>query len=62
VRIDSPKNNPGKDTTAVKKPYHIVSREADTAAATVERFAKANGRILLPLVEPAGVSRGSVRR
>jgi transposase-like protein len=35
----------------VKKPYHIVSREADTAAATVEQFAKANGQILLPLVE-----------
>jgi putative transposase len=51
VRIDSPKNNSGKDTTAVKKPYHIVSREADTAAATVEQFAKANGQILLPLVE-----------
>jgi hypothetical protein len=45
------KPNPGKDTTAVKKPYHIVSREADTAAATVEQFAKANGQILLPLVE-----------
>jgi putative transposase len=45
------KPNPGKDTTAVKKPYHIVSREAATAAATVEQFAKANGQILLPLVE-----------
>jgi putative transposase len=35
----------------VKKPYHIVSREAKTASATVEEFAKANGQILLPLVE-----------
>jgi len=42
---------PGKDTTAVKKPYHIVSRDAETASATLEEFAKANGPILLPLVE-----------
>ena len=35
----------------MKKPYHIVSREAKTASATVEEFAKANGQILLPLVE-----------
>jgi transposase-like protein len=35
----------------VKKPYHIVDRETATAAATVEEFAKANGQILLPLVE-----------
>jgi putative transposase len=35
----------------VKKPYHIVSREAQTAAASVEKFAKANGQILLPLLE-----------
>jgi putative transposase len=35
----------------VKKPYHIVSREAETAAASMEEFAKANGQILLPLVE-----------
>jgi transposase-like protein len=35
----------------VKKPYHIVSREAKTASATFEEFAKANGQILLPLVE-----------
>ncbi|MCU1293994.1 MAG: hypothetical protein JWP08_2844 [Bryobacterales bacterium] len=33
-----------KGTTAVKKPYHIVSRGADTAAATVEQFAKPTGR------------------
>lgn len=35
----------------MKKPYHIVSREAETASAAVEEFAKANGQILLPLVE-----------
>jgi hypothetical protein len=35
----------------VKKPYHIVSREAETAAASMEEFAKANGQVLLPLVE-----------
>jgi putative transposase len=35
----------------VKKPYHIVSREAQTASASMEEFAKANGQILLPLVE-----------
>jgi putative transposase len=51
VRIDSPKTILRKDTTAVKKPYHIVSREAETASATLEEFAKANGQILLPLVE-----------
>ena len=35
----------------MKKPYHIVSREAQNAAASMEEFAKANGQILLPLVE-----------
>jgi putative transposase len=35
----------------VKKPYHIVSRDAETASATLEEFAKTNGQILLPLVE-----------
>lgn len=35
----------------MKKPYHIVSREAETASASMEEFAKANGQILLPLVE-----------
>jgi transposase-like protein len=35
----------------VKKPYHIVNREEKTAAATIEKFAKANGQLLLPLVE-----------
>ncbi|HSU31117.1 MAG TPA: transposase [Bryobacteraceae bacterium] len=35
----------------MKKPYHILDREAATAAATVEQFAKENGQILLPLVE-----------
>lgn len=35
----------------MKKPYHIVNREEKTAAAAVEQFAKANGQLLLPLVE-----------
>ena len=35
----------------MKKPYHIVSREEKTASAAMEEFAKANGQILLPLVE-----------
>jgi putative transposase len=35
----------------VKKPYHIVDREEQTAAAAIEQFAKANGQLLLPLVE-----------
>jgi transposase-like protein len=35
----------------VKKPYHIVSPEAKTASVALEEFAKANGQILLPLVE-----------
>ena len=35
----------------MKKPYHIVDREAESASAAVEEFAKANGQILLPLVE-----------
>lgn len=35
----------------MKKPYHIVSREEKSASAAVEEFAKANGQILLPLVE-----------
>lgn len=35
----------------MKKPYHIVSRDEKSASATLETFAKANGQILLPLVE-----------
>lgn len=35
----------------MKKTYHIVNREEKTAAAAVEQFAKANGQLLLPLVE-----------
>jgi putative transposase len=51
--LESIRQNPilERGTTAVKKPYHIVSREAETAAASMEEFAKANGQILLPLVE-----------
>ena len=35
----------------MKKPYHIVDREEQTAAAAIEQFAKANGQLLLPLLE-----------
>ena len=35
----------------MKKTYHIVNRDAKSASATLEAFAKANGQILLPLVE-----------
>jgi transposase-like protein len=51
VRIDSPKTIQERDTTAVKKPYHIVDREAEDASACLQEFTKANGQILLPLVE-----------
>ena len=52
VRIDSPKPVLQKgDTTAVKKTYHIVNRDEQSAAASLEQFAKSNGQLLLPLVE-----------
>ena len=35
----------------MKKTYHIVSRDAQSAAATLEQFTQANGQFLLPLVE-----------
>ena len=35
----------------MKKTYHIVNREEKTAAAAMEQFARANGQLLLPLVE-----------
>ena len=34
----------------MKKPYHIVNRDAACASAQIETFAKANGQLLLPLV------------
>ena len=40
-----------RGTTTVKKPYHIVGRDEKSAAKSIEAFAKANGQILLPLVE-----------
>jgi putative transposase len=51
VRIGSPKTILERTTTAVKRTYHIVEREAETAVATVQEFAKPNGQILLPLME-----------
>lgn len=35
----------------MKKTYHIVNREEKNAAAAIEQFAKANGQLLLPLIE-----------
>jgi transposase-like protein len=35
----------------VKKTYHIVNRDEQTASASIEEFTKANGQILLPMVE-----------
>lgn len=35
----------------MKKTYHIVNRDEQTAAAAVEQFAKSNGQFLLPLLE-----------
>src|SRR5215813_7771231 len=39
-----------KEPTAVKKPYHIVTRAAQESAAIIEQFCQANGQILLPIV------------
>lgn len=35
----------------MKKTYHIVNRDEQTAAAMLEEFAKSNGQVLLPLLE-----------
>lgn len=35
----------------MKKPYHIVSKDAQSASKSIQEFAQANGQILLPLVE-----------
>ncbi len=35
----------------MKKPYHIVSKDAKAASASIAEFAQANGQALLPLVE-----------
>ena len=35
----------------MKKTYHIVNRDEQSAAASLEQFAKSNGQLLLPLVE-----------
>ncbi len=51
VRIEWPKTILERTPTAVKKPYHIVSREAKSASTSIEEFARANGQILLPWVE-----------
>lgn len=35
----------------MKKPYHIVNKDAKSASESIAQFAKANGQALLPLVE-----------
>ena len=35
----------------MKKTYHIVNRDDETATASIEQFAKSNGQLLLPLIE-----------
>ena len=35
----------------MKKTYHIVNRDAQSASKSIQEFAQANGQILLPLVE-----------
>jgi putative transposase len=44
----------------VKKPYHIVSRDEKTASVSIEQFAKANGQLLLPLLELVSQARVAV--
>jgi hypothetical protein len=44
----------------VKKPYHIVSRDEKTATVSIEQFAKANGQLLLPLLELVSQARVAV--
>jgi hypothetical protein len=34
----------------VKRPYHIVTRAARESTAVIEQFCRANGQILLPIV------------
>ena len=35
----------------MKKPYHIVNKDAQSASKSIQEFAQVNGQILLPLVE-----------
>ncbi len=44
----------------MKKPYQMVSRDEQNAAATLERFAQSNGQLMLPLVELITHSRTAV--
>ncbi len=34
----------------MKKPYHIVTRAGRESAAVIEQFCRANGQILLPIL------------
>ena len=44
----------------MKRPYHIVSRDEKTATVSIEQFAKANGQLLLPLLELVSQARVAV--
>ena len=49
-RIRLPNKTSKKEPTAVKRPYHILTRAAKESATVVEQFCQTNGQILLPLV------------
>ena len=51
VRIELPNLVLRKGHHHREKPYHIVGRDEESAAKSIEEFTKANGQILLPLVE-----------
>ena len=44
----------------MKKTYHVASRDSQSAAKSIERFARANGQFLLPLVELVNQARVAV--
>ena len=44
----------------MKRPYHIVSWDEKTASVSIEQFAKANGQLLLPLLELVSQARVAV--
>jgi hypothetical protein len=53
VRIDSPKTILERTTTAVKKTYHMVDREAAAAARLAKEFMQRVGRT--STVHPGGL-------
>src|ERR1035441_8480727 len=49
-RIRLPNKTQKEEPTAVKKPYHIVTRAEKESAVVIEQFCQSNGQILLPIV------------